>query len=128
MHTPSPIAPTSLENPAVIDRFGTDERTGEILLVMREDRRWTGSELQLHQLHEKFNAYVSFLLDGEMLAAHPELAGKKARIELRSATMPDEQAITLLGLIHDQLALQEIGLEVIVAEAPGCGDACTCHA
>ena len=128
MHAPSPTAPTSLENPAVIDLFGTDERTGEILLVMREDRPWTGSELQLHQLQEKFNAYVSFLLDGEMLAAHPELAGKKARIELRSATMPDEQAITLLGLIHDQLALQEIGLEVIVAEAPGCGDGCACGA
>jgi hypothetical protein len=41
--------------------------------------------------------------------------------------MPDERAIELLGLIHDQLALQEIGMEVVVAEAGGCGSGCACH-
>lgn len=115
-----------VENAAVIDLFALDRKTGEVLLVMHEDRPWDGSELRLHELQEKFNAYVSFLLDGEMLAAHPELGGKKARIELRCATMPDEQAIVLLGLIHDQLALQEIGMEVVVAEDGGCGSGCTC--
>ena len=102
-------------NAAVIDLFAWDEKRNEILLVMHEDRPWDGSDLRLHELQEKFNAYVSFLLDGEMTAAHQELAGKKARIELHCATMPDEQAITLLGLIHEQLALQEIGMEVVVA-------------
>ncbi len=94
---------------------------------MNEERSWDGSDLRLHELQEKFNAYVSFLLDGEMLAEHPELAGKRARIELRSKTMPDERAIELLGLIHEQLALQEIGMEVVVAESGDCGAACTCH-
>ena len=81
---------------------------------------------RLHQLQEKFNAYVSFLLDGEMIAAHPELAGKSARIELRCDYMPDDRALGLLNLIHDQIALQEIKMEVIVAER-GCGDSCSCH-
>ena len=74
----------------MIDLFALDEKTGEVLLVMNEDRPWDGSDLRLHELQEKFNAYVSFLLDGEMLAEHPELAGKRARIELRSKTMPDD--------------------------------------
>ncbi|HEX4640323.1 MAG TPA: DUF6572 domain-containing protein [Chthoniobacterales bacterium] len=117
---------TGVANAAVIDLFGVDEKTGEVVLAMREPRSWDGSDERLHQLQEKFNAYVSFLLDGEMLTAHPELAGKAARIELHCDYMPDERALELLNLIHDQLALQEIKMEVVVRQQ-GCGDACSCH-
>ena len=118
--------PNGVANPAVVDLFGVDGKTGEVVLAMHEARPWDGSDERLHQLQEKFNAYVSFFLDGEMLAAHPELAGKPARIELRCDQMPDERALELLNLIHEQLALQEIKMEVIVRQK-GCGDACTCH-
>ena len=119
---------TGVANPAVIDMFALDRQADEVLLVMMEDRPWDGSDDRLHQVQEKFNAYVSFLLDGEMLAEHPELEGKRARIELRCADMPDDRAVELLGSIHDQLALQEIKMEVLVADAQGgCGDGCACH-
>jgi uncharacterized protein DUF6572 len=118
---------TGVKNPSVIDLFALDQKTGEVLLVMNETRGWDGSDLRLHELQEKFNAYVSFLLDGEMAAEHPELSGKRARIELHCVGMPDERAVELLGLIHDQLALQEIGMEVVVAEPGGCGSGCACH-
>jgi len=49
-----------------------------------------------------------------MAEAHPELAGKPARIELRCAQVPDARALDLLGMIHDQLAFQEIKMEVVV--------------
>ncbi len=111
----------------VIDLFGLDAARDEVVMVMTETRAWDGSDERLHQLQEKFNAYVSFLLDGEMVEAHPELAQKKARIELRSDFMPDERALGLLHVIHDQLELQEIELQVVVAEANGCGGGCTCH-
>jgi len=116
-----------VEQAGVIDLFALDQKTDEILLAMHEPRPWDGSDERLHQLQEKFNAYVSFLLDGEMIAAHPELAGKTARIELRCDQMPDARALALLNLIHDQIALQEIKMEVIVAEKDGCGDSCSCH-
>ena len=94
---------------------------------MNEPDPWDGSEARLHEVQERFNAYASFLLDGECAEAHPELAGKKARIEVRCAHMPDQRAIELLGMIHDQLAFQDIKMEVIVAEGPGdCGEGCTC--
>jgi len=115
-----------IANPAVIDLFGFDQTKNEIVLVMSEPRAWDGADEQLHELQEKFNAYASFVLDGEMREAHPELAGKRARIELRCEEMPNEPALTLLGAIHDQLALQEIAVEVVVRE-PGCGDGCSCH-
>src|SRR5438067_11548397 len=110
---------TGIANPAVIDLFGVDQKTGEVSLVMNEPRPWDGGDEQLHELQEKFNAYASFILDGEMAAAHPEFIGKPVRIELRCAEMPPERALALLQAIHDQLALQEITLEVIVRE-PRC--------
>ncbi len=118
---------TGVANPAVIDLFAHDPKTDEVLLIMKEDRPWDGSDLRLHEVQEKFNAYVSFLLDGEMIAAHPELAGKSARIELHCVDVPDERATELLGLIHDQLVLQEIKMEVVVAPAGSCGNGCACH-
>ncbi len=122
------VTPDGVANPATIDLFAVDTKRDQVLLVMKEDRPWDGSGLRLHELQEKFNAYASFLLDGEMVASHPELAGKPARIELHCLDMPGDEVVELLGRIHDQLALQEIAMEVIVADdGGGCGDACTCH-
>jgi hypothetical protein len=98
----------------VIDVIAHDTKTNEIVLVMNEPNEWDGSDERLLALQERFNAYVSFLLDGEMAEMHPELAGKRARIELRCGHMPDAHALELLGLIHDQLAFQEIKFEVVV--------------
>jgi hypothetical protein len=100
----------------VIDVIAQDAKTGEIVLVMNEPEQWDGSDEQLLALQERFNAYVSFLLDGEMAADHPELAGRPARIEVRCARMPDTRTLELLGLIHDQLAFQQIKLEVAVRD------------
>src|SRR5437773_9366672 len=96
-----------------------DPKTDAAVLVMNEAHGWDGSDARLHRLQERFNTYASFLLDGELAEAHPELAKKPARIEVRCRHMPDARAIELLGLIHDQLALQEIKMEVVVAEGSG---------
>jgi len=127
LHNEQESTPTGVANAAVIDLFALDEKTGEVLLVMNEIRPWDGSDERLHELQEKFNTYVSFLLDGELANEHPELAGKRARIELHCVAMPDDRAIELLGMIHERLALQEIKMEVVVAEPGGCGEECSCH-
>jgi uncharacterized protein DUF6572 len=102
----------------VIDVIAHDAKTDEVVLVMIGPDEWDGSDEQLLALQERFNAYVSFLLDGEMAADHPDLAGKRARIELRCAHVPDTRALELLGLIHDQLTFQEIKFEVVVRNDP----------
>jgi hypothetical protein len=94
-----------------------DAKTGEVVLVMNEREAWDGSDARLLALQERFNAYASFLLDGEMAEAHPELVRKPARIEVRCAHMPDARGLELLGMIHDQLAFQEIKMEVVVPNA-----------
>ena len=111
-----PDAPEVQDRTGVIDVIAHDAIAKQVILVMNEPNEWDGSDDQLLTLQERFNAYVSFLLDGEMAEAHPELAGKPTRIELRCAHMPDTRALELLGLIHDQLAFQEIELEVVVMD------------
>ena len=98
----------------MIDLLAHDTKTDEVLLVMNETRVWDGGDARLHELQERFNAYVSFLLDGELAESHPELAKKRARIEVRCHHIPDARALELLGMIHDQLAYQDIRMEVVV--------------
>src|SRR5437870_1711115 len=100
----------------IIDAIAQDAKTGQVVLVMNELNEWDGSDEQLLALQERFNAYASFLLDGEMAEAHPELASKPARIEVRCAHMPDPRALEVLGMIHDQLAFQDIKMEVVVKD------------
>jgi hypothetical protein len=100
----------------VVDVIAHDTKTGEVVLVMDEPNEWDGSDARLLALQERFNAYASFLLDGEMAEAHPELVGKPARIEVRCAHMPNPRALELLGMIHDQLAFQDIKMEVVVKD------------
>jgi hypothetical protein len=110
----------------VIDVIAQDAKTGEVVLVMNDLGEWDGSDERLLALQERFNAYVSFLLDGEMTETHPELAGKPARIELLCTSMPDPRALELLAMIHDQVAFQEIKLEVVVKGKESCGSNCGC--
>ncbi len=109
--SPQKSKPTRI---GVIDVIAHDPKTGDAVLVMNEPNEWDSSDEQLLSLQERFNAYVSFLLDGEMAETHPELAGKPARIEVRCTHMPDPRALELLGLIHDQLAFQDIKMEVVI--------------
>ncbi len=109
-----PETSNSKNRTGVIDIIAYDPKTDQVVLVMNEPAEWCGSDERLLELQERFNAYASFLLDGEMAEAHPELSGKPARIELRCAHMPDARTLELLGLIHDQLAFQELKLEVVV--------------
>jgi hypothetical protein len=108
--------PSSDDRVGVIDMIAHDPKRDEAVLVMNELEPWDGSDERLLELQERFNAYVSFLLDGEFAEWDPNLAQKRARIEVRCAHLPDARAIDLLGNIHDQLAHQEIKVEVVVKD------------
>jgi hypothetical protein len=111
----------------MLDAFAHDTRDDSLVLAMFETRPWDLGDHQLWQLQEKLNAYVSFILDGELRETFPHLAGKPVRIELRTVHEPSEQAMGFLGRARDQLAMQEITLEAVligeVGEASGgcCG-------
>ncbi|MEI6081456.1 MAG: DUF6572 domain-containing protein [Verrucomicrobiota bacterium] len=126
--TNPPPAGAGLERTGMLDAFAHDTREDVLVLAMFETRSWEHGERQLFQLQEKLNAYVSFILDGEMKDNFPHLHGKPVRIELRTSQEPSEKAMGFLGRARDQLALQQIRLEVVVigevtAEGGCCGGA-----
>ena len=112
--TNPPPAGAGLERTGMLDAFAHDTREDVLVLAMFETRPWEFGERQLFQLQEKLNAYVSFILDGEMKENFPHLLDKPVRIELRTSYEPSERAMGFLGRARDQLALQQIGLEVVV--------------
>lgn len=114
-----------MEKAHVIDAMTHDPRTDIVTLTMVERRPWAGSELQLFQLQEKLNAYVSFALDGEMAEAYPALAGKPLRLRLECAEPPNELVRHFLGLVREQVAYQGIDVEVVVVGGR-CGPECGC--
>ncbi len=110
----------------MIDAMGLDEEDGVAVLMMVEERPWSGEDAQLFQLQEKLNAYLSFILDGEMAESYPELQGKPVRVVVRCAEEPDQKTVEMLSAVRKQIAFQQIDLEVHVAHG-GCGHGCGCE-
>ena len=105
-----------VEHPGVIDMIGFDAKREEVLLRMVERRPWDGSMERLVQLQEKFNAYLAFVLDGEMNEAYPKLAGRRVRIELECGAEPDLRTADLLEKVRQQIAFQGLRLDVRVVK------------
>jgi hypothetical protein len=125
--------PKGLAHPGVLDAFAHDKRRDTLVLAMYETRPWEGDAAQIRQLQEKLNAYLSFILDGEMAESFPSLVGKPIEIQLRTRHQPDPLALGFLQQAREQLALQQISLETIridsdleTAESCGCGSGGCC--
>jgi hypothetical protein len=119
-----------LEHPGVLDALAHDTGADKVVLAMYEARPWTGEQFQLFQLQEKLNAYVSFILDGELQESFPDLAAKSVEIQLRTVHDPDARALEFITRVREQLALQQIAFEIVrLQETEGdCGlTGCDCH-
>jgi hypothetical protein len=77
-----------VHNPRVVDLITLDEATGEVVLVMLEERPWGTDAQQLRQLEAKFNAYLEYVLGGHMEKQYPDYAGKPVRIQLDCVENP----------------------------------------
>ncbi len=126
--SPSSSRP-GLENTAVLDAFAHDTERDILILAMFELRPWDLGELQLFQLQEKINAYLSFLLDGELEESFPHLKEKPVRIELRTLQEPSNEALGFIERVQEQIAHQNISFEVVLIEEQfeGCGSDCSCN-
>jgi hypothetical protein len=123
---PENITPKGVAHPGVLDAFAYDVRRETLVLAMYETRPWMGGEPQLLQLQEKLNAYASFILDGEMTGSFPQYADKPVEIQLRTKHEPADIALRMLHAAREQLALQQIGLEIILVDSPEPSHACGC--
>jgi len=116
---------SGLEKTGTLDAFAHDTQKDLLILAMFELRPWDLGEIQLFQFQEKLNAYLSFVLDGEMEETFPHLKDKPVRIELRTLHEPSERALGFIERVQDQISHQQISLEVVLIEEQL--DGCRCN-
>src|SRR5258705_9088287 len=77
-----------VHNPRVIDLITPDAASGEVVLVMLEERPWQTDPEQLRQLEAKFNAYLEYALGGHLAQHYPEYAARPICFQLECAENP----------------------------------------
>jgi hypothetical protein len=109
-----------VQNPNVIDLISLDSEANEVVLLMLEERPWGTVPDQLEQLDEKYNSYVSYVLDGHLVKQYPQYADKGVRIQLDCASPPGSQEKIRIGAMRNFAASERLGfsVNVIVAADP----------
>jgi hypothetical protein len=80
--------PRGVFNPRVVDLIHEDAASDEVVLVMLEERPWGSDPQQLRQLEAKFNAYLSYVLGGYLVAHYPAYAERGVRFQLDCVENP----------------------------------------
>jgi hypothetical protein len=124
LHHDRSMRNSGLEKTGTLDALVHDKDNNQLILAMFELRPWNLGELQLFQLQEKLNAYLSFILDGEMEESFPHLRSTPVRIELRTLHEPSQEALGFLERVKNQIAHQQIALETVLIEEQM--DGCRC--
>jgi hypothetical protein len=108
--------PRGIHNPRVVDLISHDRERDAVVLLMLEERPWGAAPEQLHQLEEKFNRYLGFVLDGFLIEQFPQYAGKSVCFRLDCATPPGDEERRMLASMKSFAAGQDIGFEVNVIQ------------
>ena len=110
--------PRGVHNPQVVDLISFDDATGEVVLLMLEERTWGSDPEQLRQVEAKFNAYLEYVLGGHMGKQYPDYAEKPVRFQLDCAENPRPEDASFFTAMSNYAAGESIRLVVQVAR-PG---------
>ncbi len=107
-------------NPHVIDLISLDPEANEVVLLMLEKRPWGTVPNQLEQLDDKYNSYVSYVLDGHLAKQYPQYADKAVRIQLDCASPPGSQEQVRINAMRNFAVSERLRfrMNVIVALSP----------
>src|SRR6185369_14886002 len=89
--------PTGLRHPDIIDEVAHQAKDDSVVLTIREDTAWDGSDERIAALRSKINTYIAFVVQGQLAKNYPDLVGKPIVISLRCIQhRPDERTIRFL--------------------------------
>jgi hypothetical protein len=106
-----------VQNPKVIDLISRDAETGAVVLTMLEPRPWGASQSQVREIEEKFNAYLQYVLGGNLEHDYPQYAGAAVMFRLECAEVPGEQETGFLDAVVKFAAQENIEFVVVVRGA-----------
>jgi hypothetical protein len=108
--------PRGVHNPRVIDLITPDAASGEVVLVMVEERAWQSEPEQLRQLEAKFNAYLEYALGGHLALQYPEYAARPVRVQLECAENPRPADGAFFNAMANFAAAEQIRFVVTVKQ------------
>ena len=108
-----------VHNPRVIDLISLDSEANEVVLVMLEKRPWGTVPNQLEQLDDKYNSYVSYVLEGHLAKQYPQYADKAVRIQLDCASPPGSQEQVRINAMRNFAVSERLRFRMNVIVAPG---------
>ena len=108
--------PRGVHNPRVVDLVTEDHTSGEVVLVMLEERPWQGDPEQLRQLEAKFNAYLEYVLGGHLAQQYPAYAERRVRFQLDCAENPRPADGAFFTAMRNFAASENIRLVVSVMQ------------
>jgi hypothetical protein len=92
----------TMTDPGVIDIVAEDPPTGKLLLVMAEERPWTG-QVMLDEFVAKLGVYVSYALSEQFSADHPGRRPSDVLIKLDCAYQPDAAMRDCVAQVPEKL-------------------------
>ena len=111
--------PRGVHNPHVVDLITDDPSTGEVVLVMLEERRWGTSSDQLRELEAKFNSYLEYVLGGHLAQQYPAYAEKSVCFQIDCAENPRPEDRAFFTSMSNFAAAEEIRMVVRVTQPSG---------
>lgn len=111
--------PRGVHNPRVIDLISEDDASGEVVLVMLEERPWESEPDQLRQLEAKFNAYLEYVLGGHLAQQYPEYAARPVRFQLECAENPRPADSAFFTAMANFAAAESIRFVILVGRRSG---------
>ncbi len=79
----------SVDDFDVIDIVSIDKRTGDAVLIVSDHLDWSDSIHHQTILQTKFNAYLAFVENGEILKRYPDAAGRSIVFSVVFKFRPD---------------------------------------
>jgi hypothetical protein len=112
-----------VENPRVVDLIALDPQSGEVRLVMLEQRGWSRWTRQLLEIQAKYNSYLSYVQGGFLARDYPAYAGRRVRFELHCVEEPGNEQVAFLEAMRAHAEQERIGFLVRVRLRPEQGAA-----
>lgn len=99
-------------DPGTVDIVSIPQSGLVVDLHIVQDSPWTGSDEQLTTLQQKIHNYVSFAIDGPLVATYPETDGLPWRIVIVSREgPPDARTSSILDQVAS--AVRQYGGELL---------------
>jgi hypothetical protein len=99
----------------VVDSVAVSPDATAFGLSMIETRPWSGGMKQIEQFRDKLNAYLSFILNGQLAREYPDSVGKRRVVILHCV---EEPPVEIHESVQSILRNHEIEFEVWPLKRP----------